>query len=215
MKKLLVVHALLFAAMFSADAQVVAGVKGGININNVRYRDSNPNTASVGYYLGALFIIPIGDGLVLQPELLYSKKGYRSPLVGANGQVTSRMNYINLPLLLSVPVATKFQLYAGPEFGYLVKATSKYGSNKDDITDRYQHFDWGLDAGGSYWLTNQLAIDLRYNYGFRGLIRGITTDPNGVPNGSGRDGAHRVFQVGLMYTFTNQNSSGPSGNPRF
>lgn len=215
MKKLLLVQTILLTAFVTAQAQVVAGVKGGININTVRYRESNPNTASVGFHAGAVFLIPIGDGLVLQPELLFSRKGYRSPLVGANGQVTSRMNYINLPLLLTVPVGTKFHLSAGPEFGYLVKATSKYGSNKDDITDRYQHFDWGLDAGGGYWITNHLAIDVRYNYGFRGLIKGITTDQNGVPNGSGRDGAHRVFQAGLVYLFSSPNKTGEPGAPRF
>lgn len=215
MKKLLLVPALLFTVMLTAHAQVAAGLKGGININTVKYREADPNSASVGFNAGAVFMINLGDGLILQPEVQYSQKGYRSPVIGANGQVTSRMNYINVPLLLTVPVGTKFHISAGPEFGYLVKATAVRGGNKDDVTDRFQHFDWGLDAGGGYWINNNLAIDLRYCYGFRGLVKGLFTDQFGNVVGSGRDGAHRVFQAGLIYLFNSPNRSGAPGAPRF
>lgn len=214
MKKLSVLMAVMVIA-FGAVAQPEGGFKAGMNINTVRYRDADPNSASIGYYAGAFMNIRLTESdLFLRPEIQYSLKGYRTPLIGANGQVTSRLNYITLPVLLMAPIGPKFITMAGPEFGYLFKAVEKYKTVKNDITDRYQHFDWGLDIGAGYYITPQLGIEIRYNYGFRGLTKGITVDMNGTPVGTARDGANRVFQAGLFYSF-NPEQRGSAGNPRF
>lgn len=184
-----------------AQEPVKTGVKGGININTVRYRHSDPNSATLGFNIGLLTRIQIVEGIYLQPEFLFSQKGYRSPVVGANGAVNSRMNYINLPILATFEVGKNFFLYTGPEFGYLVKASNKQDNSSFNMTDYYNKFDWGLDAGAAYQFAGNLGVELRYFYGFRGLVKGITTDENGVPNGSNRDGANRVFQAGLFYIF--------------
>ncbi|WP_315814723.1 porin family protein [Paraflavitalea speifideaquila] len=183
---------------FCVQAQVQAGFKAGLNINTVKYREWSPNTASIGFNAGLLVHIPVTPVLFLRPEVQYSVKGYRSPVVGANGNATSRLNYIAVPLLVGFPIGSKMQALIGPEFGYLVKATSKYGDNKADVTNLYQHFDWGLDLGGSYKITTNLGVEARYNYGFRGLVKGITTDVSGNPTGSTRDGANRVFRRGCF-----------------
>lgn len=205
----------VMVAAFGAVAQLEGGFKAGLNINTVRYRDADPNSASIGYHAGAFMHIRLSESdLFLRPEVQYSLKGYRTPVTGANGQITSRLHYITLPVLLIAPIGTKFITMAGPEFGYLFKAVEKYKTVNNDITGRYQHFDWGLDIGAGYYITPQLGLEIRYNYGFRGLTKGIMVDQNGTPIGTNRDGANRVFQAGLFYSFTTgQRSSG--GNPRF
>ncbi|AXY72902.1 PorT family protein [Paraflavitalea soli] len=199
MKKYCVLILVLVAGCLTTYAQVKVGLKGGININNVKYRDADPNTASIGFNTGLLARIQVSDKFFIRPELQYSVKGYRYPVTGGSGNVTSRLNYINLPVLAGFPIGSKLQFLIGPEFGYLVKATSKFGGNKSDITNLYQHFDWGLDLGAAFHLMPDLGVEVRYNYGFRGLIKGITTDANGNPTGSMKDGANRVFQAGLFY----------------
>jgi len=199
MKKYCILMVVFVAGCLSAHAQVSAGFKAGINVNNVKYRDSDPNTASVGFNVGVLTEITVNKSFFIRPELLYSVKGYRSPLTGSNGNTTSRLNYINLPILAGFPVTPQLHFLIGPEFGYMIKAAYKYGSTTSNATDLYQHFDWGLDLGAGYKFTPQLGVEVRYNYGFRGLIKGITTDENGVPNGSMKDGSNRVFQAGLFY----------------
>jgi hypothetical protein len=199
MKKYCVLIIVLAAGCLTSRAQVKVGLKAGLNINNVKYRDADPNTASIGFNAGLLARIKISDKFFIRPELQYSVKGYRFPVTGGSGNVASRLNYVNLPVLADFPIGKKFQFLIGPEFGYLVKATSKFGDNKSDITNLYQHFDWGLDLGAAFHLMPDLGIEVRYNYGFRGLVKGITTDENGVPNGSMKDGSNRVFQAGLFY----------------
>ncbi|MDF2193288.1 porin family protein [Paraflavitalea sp. CAU 1676] len=205
----------VMASTLGALAQGQLGIKAGGSINTVRYRDADPNNASIGYYAGAYTLIRLTQSdLFLRPEIQYSLKGYRSPLTGANGQVTCRLNYITLPILLMAPVGDKIQTMAGFEFGYLMKAVEKYHNTKNDITSRFQHFDWGLNIGGAYLITPTLGVELHYNYGFRGLVKGITVDGNGNPTGTNRDGANRVVQIGLFYALSSP-SSGAPGNPRF
>ncbi len=199
MKKYCVLIIVFVAGCLSALAQVKAGLKAGININNVKYRDADPNTASIGFNAGLLTEIRVSKSFFIRPELLYSVKGYRSTLIGSNDYATSRLNYINLPILAGFPVTPQLQFLIGPEFGYMVKATYKYHGTISSATDLYQHFDWGLDLGAAYKFTPALGVEVRYNYGFWGLVKGITTDENGVPNGSMKDGANRVFQAGLFY----------------
>jgi hypothetical protein len=199
MKKDCVLIIVFVAGCLSALAQVKAGLKAGININNVKYRDTDPNTASIGFNVGVLTEITVTKSFFIRPELLYSVKGYRATLIGSNGYATSRLKYINLPILAGFPVTPQLQFLIGPEFGYMLKATYKFGGTTSNATELYQQFDWGLDVGAAYKFTPQLGVEVRYNYGFRGLINGITTDENGVPNGSMKDGANRVFQAGLFY----------------
>ena len=182
-------------------SQVQVGVKGGINIANVKYRDSDPNTPSVSFNGGVLAKIDLSKGFFIRPEVQYSVKGYRFPSMGANGTGTLRLNYAAVPILAGFPIGDKFQGLIGPEFGFLTKATSVFSGNKVDMSDSYQHFDWGLDLGATYKITDALGVEVRYNYGFRGLVKGITTDQNGGQTGSTKDGANRVFQAGLYYLF--------------
>lgn len=203
MKKYFFLIIVMASSCLGAYAQVKAdlkaGMKAGMNINTVKYREADPNTSGIGFNAGVLAEITVNKNFFIRPELLYSVKGYRSPLVGANGTATSRLNYINLPVLAGFPISRQLALLIGPEFGYMVKATYKYGSTTSNATDLYQRFDWGLDLGATYKFTPALGVEVRYNYGFRGLIKGITTDENGNPTGSNKDGANRVFQAGLFY----------------
>ena len=194
---------LLIAAWSSiaVRAQVQVGVKGGINIATVKYKDADPNTPSVSFNTGVLAQIDISKNFFIRPEVQYSVKGYRFPSMGGSGTGTLRLNYIAVPILAGFPIGNKFQGLIGPEFGFLAKATSVFSGDKQDVSKNFQKFDWGLDLGVTYKITPGLGVEVRYNYGFRGLIKGITTDEYGTPNGSAKDGANRVFQAGLYYLF--------------
>jgi hypothetical protein len=186
----------------AASAQVELGVKAGLSIPTVRYKDqTDPQMSAVGFNGGFLAKIQVSQGFFIRPEVQYSRKGYRQAAIGGPGTGTTRLNYVAVPILAGFPFGGKFEGLIGPEFGYMTKATSVFSGNKTDITDNFQHFDWGLDLGATYAITSNLGAELRYNFGFRGLVKGITTDMNGTPNGSAKDGANRVFQAGLFYLF--------------
>lgn len=189
----------LYNVSAHAQAQVDFGLKTGVNINTVKYRNSDVEMASIGYHAGALAQITVSDRFFIRPEVQYSVKGYRFPAMGSDGSGNLRFHYVAIPLLAGFPIGNKFGFLIGPEIGFLLKAKSKFSSGTTDVSKNFQKFDWGLDLGGMYKITKELGVEVRYNYGFRGLIKGITTDENGNPTGSNKDGANRVFQAGLFY----------------
>ena len=182
-------------------SQVQVGVKGGINIATVKYKVIGTNTASVGYNAGVLAQVRITQDFFIRPEVQYSLKGYRYNTNSSSGTGTTRLNYVAVPLLAGFNIGDKFQGLIGPEFGFLVSANSVFAGNKQKISDVFEHFDWGLDLGATYKITKALGAEVRYNFGFRGLIKGIVTEQNGGLSGSTKDGANRVFQAGLYYLF--------------
>lgn len=201
MKKNIILAIAVIAYSIPVIAQVQVGVKGGINIATVKYKVVGENTASIGYNAGVLARVRITQDFFLQPEAQYSLKGYRYNTNSSSGTGTTRLNYFTVPLLAGFNIGDKFQGLIGPEFGFLASANSVFAGEKHKINGLFEHFDWGLDLGATYKITKALGAEVRYNFGFRGLIKGIVVDENGGLTGSTKDGANRVFQAGLYYLF--------------
>ena len=91
--------ALLIAAPL--QAQTTLGVKGGINIATV---DTNVSDISdlvdskTGFVGGGFVTLGLGSLFALQPELLYSQKGFQVDEFGET--VKFNTNYIEIPVLL-------------------------------------------------------------------------------------------------------------------
>lgn len=140
-----------------ARKNLFIGIKGGLSIPSLRAGESendwNKNyTSRLGPYFGAFAEIPLGKHFAFQPELAYAAEGgkrkgiqpitipeqYQSlfqqafrtdrDYLYADLNTVSRVNYIQLPLLLkfSYPIAARGRLQvfaqAGPYLGYLVAA---------------------------------------------------------------------------------------------
>ena len=82
----------------------------------------------------------------------------------------------------------------GPEIGRLLSAKSEMDGSTTDITDFYQSFDFGADLGLAYSF-KKLALDLRYNYGFKDLLERA----NGSGTSGSEDISNRVLQFSLTY----------------
>jgi hypothetical protein len=91
---------------------------------------------------------------------------------------------------------------AGPELGYLTSARSRFGGASRDLANIYRSFDMAADLGVAYEATRNIGIELRYNYGFKGLVQGVYTDQYGNITGRAKTGANRVFKVGVYYLLT-------------
>lgn len=199
MKKYCILIVIILLSNVVLLAQVSVGVKAGININSVKYKRAEAEMASIGFHAGLMAKVPVTEGFFVRTEVQYSRKGYRVPAIGSDGQGNVRFHYVAVPILAGIPVGSKFSFLIGPELGYLVKANSKFSTSTRDVTQNFQRFDWGLDIGGAWQITSALGLEVRYNYGFYGLVKGMIADQNGDYIGSARDGANRVIQAGLFY----------------
>ncbi|MEP6647860.1 MAG: porin family protein [Saprospiraceae bacterium] len=159
---------MVFNQAFAQDGTKV-GIRAGVLVSRQDYNSGNLdiNTKSkLGLDLGLVADFPIGTGEVLyiSPEFHWLQKGGKlEDLNGTVGEITSTLNYIEVPLLLKLRFGDQvgFMLFAGPSFGYLLDG--KNSSNDFDV-DFYKRIEIGVHAGGGIAI-GPLEIDLRYIYG--------------------------------------------------
>ena len=182
-------------------SQIRYGVKGGMNISNVKFKEiDNDQENLTSFHFGGVTQFMVTEKLFLEPELLYSHKGWTIPDDLMNKDVSLHLHYLNLPILFGYRFKQNISFFIGPELGYNFNTTRKdiTGSQRIKI---YEKLDVGILIGTSLQVYKNIGLDVRYIYGFHGLIRGETYDGDGNKIGSFANGSNRVFQLGLFYLF--------------
>ncbi|HWI92101.1 MAG TPA: porin family protein [Flavisolibacter sp.] len=195
MKKTALILTMLFFINY-CFAQVRIGLKAGVNANNAA--DVDGSKIKWGINAGPVLQINFAKTFFVQPELLYSLKGYQSPTSAPNfsDPATISLNYINLPVLFGLKTGQNLSIKLGPEIGRLLSAKSDV--NNRDLSSRFDDFDFGADLALAFSI-KKLAVDVRYNYGLKDLQHDMQYDRNGAPIGIGDFGANRVLQFSLCY----------------
>ncbi|GAB2616789.1 porin family protein [Emticicia sediminis] len=101
------------------------GLKIGSNYSNI-YDSDGENFDAEGKFglAGGIFVaIPIGKFLGVQPEILFSQKGYKQTgaFLGSTYELTRTTDYIDIPLLLSIKPVNFLSIQLGPQFSFLTK----------------------------------------------------------------------------------------------
>lgn len=163
-------------------AQSEFGVKGGILFSNINAIDNNSNFEfekkeglTVGaYYKKRDLLGPAG----FQTEFLYQMKGANIlmehyeilPDEGQGSKIEmteayylnkEKLNYLTLPLLLTVRTTKFLELYAGLEFGYLLS----YKSIRKE-TGEVNRFSAGVVSGATLKLCENTSLDFRFSNDF-------------------------------------------------
>ena len=107
------------------------GLKAGANYSNV-YDSQGENfvaDAKFGFAAGGFVVIPLGKIFGIQPEVIYSQKGFKSTgtVLGTSYSMTRTTDFIDVPVLFAVKPVENISLLFGPQFSYLLK-------QKDDFT---------------------------------------------------------------------------------
>lgn len=173
---------LLFGMNFSQiDGDQFAGYnKGGIN---------------VGFAVNRSFKEPWEFSF----EVLYSQKGSKKLVNPDIIEPTLKISYhyIEVPLLSRYNLNEKVQFYGGPSFGINVfNQRDDNGFIKEE--EALTKTELALHLGGSYLLTDHLALDLRHSYSLLS-IRDYPIIVNS-PTWFGRAGWYnRLFTIGVRY----------------
>ncbi len=206
--------AIVFVMALALSAGVYAqnlkyGVKAGLNLssvsevtekegNNKDTRDGSDMLA--GFFAAAHLNYSFSDLLGIQPELMFSMQG------GAyEGDVTVRLNYINIPVLLDIKPFTNFSILVGPQIGFNVyksQSVSGVSVSGSDLTDmmkaggrKLNAIDFAAVVGVQYAIMDHFLVSARYNFGF---TKTILSDTDGAEISGGRNG---VIQIGVGYQF--------------
>ncbi len=155
------------------------GFRAGVNISKQDFESGSITEdpeSKLGGDLAVLVGIPIGGGFfMVQPELHWLQKGYKIADAGSLGEVTSTLNYIELPLLLRVNFGGSLRLFAfaGPSAGYLIGGTYEDANGEQDPTDFLEELEYSGHLGLGIGL-GTFEVDLRYIAG----LTDIADSPN-------------------------------------
>lgn len=113
------------------------GLKAGANYSNIydSQGDKFDAESKIGFAGGVFITIPIGKFLGIQPEVLFSQKGYKQTgaFLGSNYELTRTTNYIDIPLLLSIKPVNFLTIQVGPQYSYLMKQKDVFANSLTTI----------------------------------------------------------------------------------
>lgn len=196
MKKLFLMALMVFIATTASFAQWSVGsitVQPKIGINGANITDADNSDSRIGLVLGGEFEYRVSPIFSLSAGALYSMQGCKGTAEdddGNTGDVSLKLDYINVPILANVYVAKGLAVKLGIQPGFNVrhKATASVsGVNVTTNLPGVKSVDFSIPIGVSYEF-NRFVIDGRYNLGVTKLI-------------DGADSKHSVFQFTFGYKF--------------
>ncbi|NTU94938.1 MAG: PorT family protein [Bacteroidales bacterium] len=151
MKKVILVFAFatfmfgsIFAQKNSADfrEKLSFGVKAGVNLSNVYDSQGEQFNADskLGLAAGVFVALPLGKYFGIQPEILFSQKGYKGSgsILGSDYSFSYTSNYIDVPLLLAFKPISLITIVAGPQYSFLIKDNYTFNSALINIDQEYE-----------------------------------------------------------------------------
>jgi len=118
-------------------SKISIGMKIGGNYSNVYDSEGEDFNADskLGFAGGVFLAIPIGQFLGIQPELLYSQKGYQSSgsVLGLDYKLTRTSNFIDVPILFALKPSSMVTVLLGPQYSYLIKQTDVFDNPISDV----------------------------------------------------------------------------------
>ena len=138
-KKVVVLFTFFIAAFgFSQVAtdtrdQLKFGIKAGVNYSNV-YDEEGQNfvaNGKAGFAAGGFIAIPIGKFLGVQPEIMYSQKGFKATgsVLGSAYEFKRNTNYLDVPLLIALKPNSMLTILAGPQLSFLLNEKYDFKNN--------------------------------------------------------------------------------------
>lgn len=223
MRKLITVTLLTLGLTAFSQEETIAsklkfGAKTGLNISSASVdlntngwgSDESYSTKSyTGFHLGFFAEYSINEKMKLQPELLFSRQGYKLNFKDdyINDTNTYKLNYLAVPLMFKYNVIENLYAEAGLNMALLIGGENEYksvydasGTDNDssetiteDLPDNFNSLDLGMNIGASYNY-NKFMFSLRYTLGLTNLNSFEGTDDL-------RSDKSRNFAISVGYFF--------------
>ena len=165
------------------------GIKGGLNAYTIYSDDNSSADTKIGFHLGLISHIHLGNQFAIQPEFIYSTQGSQYTIGSSTAKLN--LNYVNVPLLFQYMFDNGFRLMAGPQVGFLVSAKTEIDNTKTDVKDNLKKIELAFGIGASYvHPPSGFGVDARYNFGL-----------NNINDVGSVNSYNRGLQVGVFYLF--------------
>jgi hypothetical protein len=164
---------LAVAAMFIqvSFGQAQFGLKTGfslIHLNTSGSNDYSFKSMGAGFTVGATVDLKLADNFFVQPELDYDFHSLHESFYS----LSWKYSYFNIPVLFKYRFTNSpVGLYAGPQLGFLIKATSTLKDTKTDIKGDLTNTDFSGVGGIDFKLDNGVRFDLRFQQSAFNLVK--------------------------------------------
>ncbi|MBC7494829.1 MAG: PorT family protein [Flavobacterium sp.] len=151
------------------------GVKAGLNMSNV-YDIEGENfvaSSSYGFAGGGFVTVPLNEYFAIQPEVLFSQKGFKASgtMLGSNYTYEKTTNFLDIPLLAVFRPIKFVSVVFGPHFSFLMSEKNTFNSalintvqqqqfNNDSVRQNI----FGLTGGADFNITDSALIGLRAGF---------------------------------------------------
>ena len=200
MKKIFTLVVLLAAMTFTAQAQVKFGLKGGLNLTNMRFdKDVVSKSNQAGFFIGPTvkFTLPV-VGLGIDAAALYDQRSAKLDGVDETLKQRSIQIPINVRYGFGLGSIAGIYFFAGPQFGFNVG--DKVTNIISNVVDwRLKDSNLSANVGLGLMLLNHLQISANYNiaFGTTGEFN-VLTDVASTVTGKTKANA---WQLSLAYYF--------------
>ncbi len=154
--------------------RIYGGIKLGANLSNVYDGQGEQFVADskLGFASGLFLSVPIGKYFGIQPELLFSQKGFRSTgrILGGSYDLTRTSNYLDLPILVAIKPSSMVTLFLGPQYSYLLSQKNVFKNGSTTIEQEKEFSNENLRkntlcfTGGADLNFSNLVIGLRVGW---------------------------------------------------
>jgi len=198
MKKMFLIASalILTVGVFAQHEAGTLTVQPKIGMNIANYTGSDDTDPRIGLAAGAEFECQLTKMFSLSAGLLYSMQGAKESGTtnGIKVEVTSKTDYINIPIMANIYVVQGLALKMGIQPAFNVNASYTASTQGIDISAslsdfgiEVKPFDFAIPVGLSYEFSN-FVIDGRYNIGVTKMVEND-------------DSKNSVFQFTLGYKF--------------
>ena len=141
------------------------GLKAGMNYSNVYDSKGEEFTsnAKFGLAAGAALSIPFGKYIGIQPEILFSQKGFKGKgkILGGDYSFTRTSDYVDIPLLFLFKPSEFISVVAGPQYSYLIRQTDVF-ANATTTIEQEQDFENDNIRKNMFCFTGGIDINLKH-----------------------------------------------------
>lgn len=164
MKKFFTMVVLLATLTVAAQAQVKFGVKGGLNLTNMKFDESVVDKSSqAGFFIGPTvkFTLPV-VGLGIDAAALYDQRSAKINGTDEKLKQQSIQIPVNLRYGFGLGETASIYLFAGPQFGFAIGDKSKNIVN-NALDWRLKDSNLSANVGLGLMLLNHLQVSANYN----------------------------------------------------
>lgn len=179
------------------------GIKGGFNLADIRggnrgtYEDALSNLKT--YHAGVYAQFGLNDKVSIQPEILFSRKGFDDKMAPPGGTAATRetrLDYIQVPVLFVYNFLDNVSVHVGPQASLLVRVKDA-GDEKSISSAGLHSLDYGV-VGGLEARIGPARVGARYDLGLADIYKDSATVGRLY-----KDVKNGVFQVYVGVGFTN------------